>query len=227
MQFIRNFVTTADALSYQTNLYAWYKADALVLNNDDPVGTWTDSSGNGRNLTQSTADNKPLYKTNVLNSLPVVQSDGSNDYMVSASFTLNQPFSVFVVFQFVNTPSGQQYIHDGLSAYNSCLAHNNNGTGLFLYNGAQIQDSTNMDTSFIYQCSVFDGADSKMFKNGVQNDNGANINTTAKNGITLFARGDPDGYGAFKIAEYLLYSESISDANRATVETYLATKYGL
>ena len=68
----------------------WYKADAITgLVNNDPVGTWADSSINLENLAQAVAGNKPTYLTNQLNSLPVVSLDGSNDKMSISSQVFN------------------------------------------------------------------------------------------------------------------------------------------
>lgn len=60
----------------------WFDASKITgLNDGDAVGTWNDSSGNGYDATQATADNKPIYKTNIINGYPVVRFDGSNDVL--------------------------------------------------------------------------------------------------------------------------------------------------
>src|SRR3990167_3932393 len=65
-----------------SGLQLWLKADAITgLNDGDSVTTWTDSSGNSNDATQSTAANKPIYKTSIINSKPVLRFDGSNDQM--------------------------------------------------------------------------------------------------------------------------------------------------
>lgn len=64
-----------------SGLKIWLKADALTLNDNDPVTTWTDSSGNGFSPTQSTAGLKPLFKTAILNGFPIVRFDGSDDQL--------------------------------------------------------------------------------------------------------------------------------------------------
>src|SRR6185503_18751932 len=75
-----------------SGLKIWLKADAGAGSSDgDPVGTWTDQSGTSHDFTQATSGKKPLYKTNIQNSLPVVRFDGSDDEMsagdLSAVFT--------------------------------------------------------------------------------------------------------------------------------------------
>src|SRR5205085_10552927 len=55
------------------NMAVWLKADALSLSDGDPIGTWTDSSGNSHNGTQATTANKMIFKTNIQNGLPVAR----------------------------------------------------------------------------------------------------------------------------------------------------------
>jgi len=67
------------------DLRAWYKADAITgLSDGDPVSTWSDSSGGGYDLTQ-TSTARPLYQTNTLNGLPVVEFDGSDDFIEAST----------------------------------------------------------------------------------------------------------------------------------------------
>lgn len=61
-----------------SNLELWLKADALSLANDTPVGSftdhWTDSGPQTNDAVNQTLPlNQPLFKTNVINGLPVVQ----------------------------------------------------------------------------------------------------------------------------------------------------------
>jgi hypothetical protein len=69
-----------------SGLRLWLKADALTgLADGDPVTTWTDSSGNAFNPAQATTAKKPLYKTSILNGLPIVRFDGIDDVLLNAS----------------------------------------------------------------------------------------------------------------------------------------------
>jgi hypothetical protein len=64
----------------------WLKADAITgLSDSDPVVTWEDSSGNGHDPTQGTAGFRPLFKANVINGLPAVLFDGSDDILATTS----------------------------------------------------------------------------------------------------------------------------------------------
>src|SRR3990167_1190365 len=83
-----------------SNLVAWFKADSLLnFNDNDVVGTWLDSSGKGNHATQTTAGNKPLYKTNIQNGKPIVRFDGVDDWMSLTNDPLGtgaQPMTVSV-----------------------------------------------------------------------------------------------------------------------------------
>ena len=50
------------------------------LANNDAVSTWSSRTGTN-DATQATAANKPVYKTGQLNGNPVVEFDGSNDFL--------------------------------------------------------------------------------------------------------------------------------------------------
>jgi hypothetical protein len=70
-------------------LQLWLAADKLTgLINGDALGVWPDVSGNGRDATQITLSQKPTYRTNGLNGLPVVRFDGVDD-------VLNCPTAVY------------------------------------------------------------------------------------------------------------------------------------
>lgn len=79
------------------NCTGWWKADALSLANNDPVNSWADSSGYGLTLTPG---NAPTFKTNLINSLPAVRFDASNDQLL-LPFGLNSgaPLTIFAVAQ--------------------------------------------------------------------------------------------------------------------------------
>lgn len=68
---------------------------------DAGVGRWVDKSGTSRNVVQSTANNRPLLKTGIINGRSVLRFDGSNDILIpaSAGSDLSFPYSLFAVYQ--------------------------------------------------------------------------------------------------------------------------------
>jgi hypothetical protein len=68
-------------------LQFWYAADRLQLTDGAAVSSWGDLSGSGLALAQATGANQPVYKTGIVNGLPVVRFDGVNDLLQTAAFT--------------------------------------------------------------------------------------------------------------------------------------------
>jgi hypothetical protein len=95
-----------------SGLKLWLRANSLTgLNDNDPVTTWTDSSGNANNCTQSTADKKPLYKTGILNGKPVVRFDGSDDVLIGGTIS-GSGVTAFLVAKSVETSNGVRALLD-------------------------------------------------------------------------------------------------------------------
>jgi len=78
-----------------TNLAAWYSSDVGVSLSGAEVTQWNDRSGNARHLTPAAATNRPTLQAGALNGLPAVLFDGGDDYLQTAAFTLDQPFTCY------------------------------------------------------------------------------------------------------------------------------------
>lgn len=72
---------------YTTNLELQLDArDIGGLSDGDPITTWTDSSAAGNDVTQATSGRRPVYKTNIIGTNPVVRFSGADDKSLYASF---------------------------------------------------------------------------------------------------------------------------------------------
>lgn len=73
----------------------------LCSSDGDRIAQWNDLSGNGRNGTQTTSSSKPTYKTNILNSLPMVTEQSPfTSYLQMASQVIvaeGSPFTIYIV----------------------------------------------------------------------------------------------------------------------------------
>jgi large repetitive protein len=58
----------------------WLEANTQSFANNDPVGTWSGQGGLG-DATQGTSSARPVFNTNVVNSLPAVHFDGLAQFM--------------------------------------------------------------------------------------------------------------------------------------------------
>jgi hypothetical protein len=73
------------------------------------VETWTDLSNNGRNATQSTAANRPTYKTSIQGGNPVLRFDGSNDSLATGTFASSTQITAIQILKASNWNSVAEY----------------------------------------------------------------------------------------------------------------------
>ncbi len=101
------------------------------LSNNDVLGTWSSRTGTN-NATQSTEASKPTYKTNQLNGNPVVEFDGSNDFLEFSKLNGSAAWALCVVKR-TSTNTFQTYLFiTNTAGTNPTLAaavHNDAGYG--------------------------------------------------------------------------------------------------
>jgi hypothetical protein len=213
------------------NLKCWLKADAISgLADNDPVATWTDSSGNGNVAAQGTGVSQPLYQTGELNGLPVVRFDGSNDFMVVAGITNNQAArTLFVVSDAITLTAGA-----GLFGLTSASNVQMTAAGVYRYInkqatnpqtfGAAADAFPHLTTIRWNSTSSVDAAqDGESFTN-FDPDDGYQTATGAQ--LTFGARTQAGGSPSnIDIGEALVFDAALSDTELETVRTYLITKW--
>ena len=96
-----------------SSLHIWYKSSTLSLSNGDNVTTWSDSSGNGLNATESSSP--PTYDTsNTLNGYNSVYFNGASNGNqlvtdISGDTLNNRSMTVFAIFKPHATTSINSY----------------------------------------------------------------------------------------------------------------------
>lgn len=75
--------------------------DSRYINESDntQIQTWSDRSGNARDLSQSTQANRPTFRTAVQGGAGVMRFDGSNDNMSTPSYAVGSTTSGLLVYQ--------------------------------------------------------------------------------------------------------------------------------
>ncbi len=212
------------------SLFAWFDASQITGKSDgDAITTWTNSEGtSARDVTQATPGKRPLYKTAILNSKPVVRFDGADDELKMATLTLNQPVSVYVVAQMRGAYSANKTIFDG-DAVNSCRLYWFSSTQLGMYAGGSVapQITVAMSNAFHLLECLYSGAASAIRADGSAATT-ANTGTAAPGGFTLGGLGGGSGSNApVDIAEIALFTAALSTADRQALERYFAAKYAL
>lgn len=211
----------------------WLKADAGVLNgagsaasDGDAVATWQDQSGNGNDATQSTGGSRPTYKTSIVNGLPVLRFNGFNSLSLTATLAAD-PCTVLAVFRpdsssvltiVAGDTGGLQYRLDGLQQrlVKTNTADMGFGTGTLstsAFSSGGVRYSTSASQANLRLDGASDGDKTPLSLSNPFQWIGS------KATVSEAFSGD--------IAELLIYPSALSDADRGTTETYLASRYGL
>lgn len=224
-----------------SGLQFWVKADSGTFQDSakttpassdgDVIGAWVDQSGKGNDVTQATTPKKPTLRLNVLNGKPVARFDGTDDRLISSSFSLAQPFTAFVVVKVSSGALVGGIFFDTFTDTGLCAMWKASGSALFRMSGG-ITIQTAWNASWNIHNGFFDGASSDYFINGSSAISG-DASTNGLSGISIGdIRGNPNPIlGGLKldgdIAEILIYNSILSTADRQTIEDYLNGRYAI
>ncbi len=210
-----------------SDLEFWVAANlGLSLNNGDPVPTWPDQSGNGRDATQGVGAARPTFITNAVNGQPVIRFDGVDDRMGTGAFALVQPEHIFLVIK-MNADVVNDTVYDGVAGnrmrmYRTGAPANRH----VIFAGAANVGTIDLDlVAYHYITNLYNGAASSARLDGVAAGAG-NPGANNGGGVTLGGVGGAQT-AAMDMAEFMVYSRALTDAERGQIETYLADKYGL
>jgi hypothetical protein len=202
--------------------------NSIGLANNDPVSTWFDSSVNGKNAAM-TGSNRPIFKTAIVNSKPVVRFSvaGASKLDLSGTIPGTWPWTAFAVMK----PASPG---DTISA----LTGSDGGLPL-----TAIITGGNMDVSDRDGFQFIADPDQTAF-HVITGKAAASGNLTLRYDGTLegtapfaspntgdfahiaYSASGP-GYGDGDIAEIIIYSAALSSTDMANIEKYLGTKYGI
>lgn len=218
-------------------LQMWFKADAITpVADGTALSTWSDSSGLGRNLT-SASTARPLYKTNMLNGLPSVQFDGTNDYMLTSSIgdsSWNSAGTIIVVAR-------------KRGAANGCMLSAACSTGSY-YFGNWIQEASfHVHGATVWDVEVpnhygtepinakvygllWNGATDEVRVNGAVAGRYGSVNTQTPSLNGSFYLGCLASVATFfngDIFEVIVYKHALSRTEMTQIDKYLKAKYNV
>ena len=227
-------------------LALWLKADAITgLSDGDPVGSWADSSSAGNDTSQTDSAKKPLYKTNILNGLPVVRFDGSNDTLdaVDADSLDIKRATFFAVLTFRGAGTGNHIWlmknATGTGGACACGGLRYSATHKWQYDvnaGSGWQDAPSNtvlnDDDWHILAATYDGSSVQLYLDGAGDgshaETGDIMSTTGKLQVGGYnASFGGSEYAQCDIAEILVYDNAMSTTDRQLVEQYLNEKYNL
>lgn len=184
----------------------------------DPVGSWPDTSGNGKTGTSS-GTARPIYKEHILNGLPIVRFDATNDE-ITTNLTISNSFTIAVVYS--GSSSGT---NRALQGANNWLIGARSGLHQ-VYNGQFTASRQVVTGEFVKAILVSNGSSNPFRVNG-NDPNGPNTGATAPGVLHFGASGFTAEVGNGDIARVLVYNAALSAANVLLLEYYLLRKYGI
>jgi hypothetical protein len=237
-----------------SGLALWLKADSLstTLHDGDTVQTWPDSSGYGRDASQSTVALRPVFKTSVQNGKPVIRFNGvypdasnANPYLsitapasTNFKFAALQDFTLVTVAKSTTTGFYHQFVGNEATFNRTglCFGVDGTGVGLPFFNSrasccpsAYGTFSVN-DNAWHILIGVRSGDAATLYVDTLtQNSVAAGAGISLAAASDMFIGRDRDNFFPWggDIAEILLYSSALSTSQRGAVEQYLKTKYGI
>jgi hypothetical protein len=206
-------------------LMLWLKADDGITLNGPNVSSWADQSGSGNNAVQNTGGNQPLYVANGLNGEPIVRFNGSSSFMELPSGLLDNysALTFFIVCKPILDING------GIFAPSYT---NSTGLEVLSYSGGYLRINGNILNSSLFTDNVFTSSDftynasaTSIYKNSAALVTVSGGPPLTYNGVYALGQYSGGYYAEYDVAEIIIYSSSLSDTDRQTVENYLNSKY--
>ena len=229
-----------------TSLKIWYDGSDVTQfqptnpSDGDTITQWNDKSNFAHNANPAGgATRRPTYQTNELNSLSVVQFDGTNDCLsINPFHTLRgqQKWTMFAVAKFTST-TGNRWISQ-TDTGDVALYHN--GTNMVVANASGTGTSTNtLDTTdYHYFTAVYDGTatgNANRLKLRIDGSNqtlnfgattvGSAVGTV--DNLNVGCNGADSEYFQGFIAEYIVYFDALDGTDQGDLESYLTGRWGL
>lgn len=226
----------------------WLKADDLSLNNNDPVVTWTDASGNNNHASAATSQQPLFILSSSLNNMPALNFDGNNDIMTIPDADIldgSSGLTYFVVIRPRNLNTQPLPILSKRLNFNSSdnaytlFFHSSNYLNLdintnndrFNTGPTSFSNSTNYIISFNFDGSLAAASRVKVSTMGTVIKTATETSTSVTNCteplmLSAFNVGDNRQLGA-DYAEVIHYNFSLNDAQTIIVNNYLSAKYDI
>jgi|GEM_PF-4697868 len=232
---IENIVTPNEL----PGLILWLTGDSIPGNNNDPIATWDDRSGNGNDFTQVTAVNRPLKILNGFNGFPVARFDGGNDYLDSLNNIMTTANFTIISFARTGGVDGETIFSDRGTDIDEILQLYSTGANqqMRVYTSDDIATILGVTNTAINISNTFHIGTVRRYGDYIDlyiNGTGNTTNLAAYDETTTWTLGVParigcnynvTGFLNGDIAELIIYNRSISNNERRDIEHYLNAKY--
>ena len=204
---------------------------ATITHSANAVSQWDDKSGNARHVSQGTAANRPTTNVATQNGRNVIRFDGTNDILsTSSSWAMGSDYTWFVVFKvpttatryilnFDETPGGSD--HAIISQWSSRPIEHFIGGSY----GARYQIGTGSTSGWNVVTHVRAAQSHTSFLNGSASGSGTSTAMPAWTATTRVGGSGLSEFADTDIAELVVYTSALGSTDRASVESYLKTKW--
>jgi hypothetical protein len=224
-----------------TGLTGWWDASQESFNNNDPVGTFTDRSGNSRHLTQS-GSARPTFRTGVMpGGGSALDFDGSDDYLAGtniSAFITASTFTVLAIFiaETIDTTGdastvwANDCIYRDQGGYTGMHLRNQSGTyKVQAYNAGvgEVNEHTISLSTAVIVAMRHGGGNLVSSINGGSETSQSSGNTGDLNSIIEVGRAGfgPNSFFDGKLAELFIYNEARTAGEILDLVDYLETKW--
>lgn len=221
-----------------SGLKIWYSADTIFNKNDgDAVDRWVDQTFQVNDATQVAGASQPVYKVNIINGLPVLRFDGSDDYMTGPLLPVltGVDFTLFATYAFRATNVQQVAFRDppNTSGGTCIVGYTSNNTGFYRLNDTSMGLSTNLaselGTNPRITTMIKSGTDGAVYRDAT-----LRVSTTVSGSLLvadtmIYGRNSDaaSSYAQIDFAEFMLYDRALNIDEQSLVHTYLKTKWGI
>lgn len=215
--------TTPDEVA---GLVLWLRADAGVESssgvpavNNDPVEFWRDSSFNADDASQANMSERPIFRTNIINGLPVVRF--SSDDVLAATIGTTAG-TIFAVVGNVTHTNANAVAGTSISAATKrIVTFFPNATTIYSGDSGELFGNTFSTWVDGVATNTFPGSGAF----GAVTERAAV--PVVHDGVVGVGRSSVNDPWVGDIAEFIIYSGLLSVSDRTAIEAYLMNKYNL
>jgi hypothetical protein len=207
-------------------LQCWHNSESLTKDGADRISSVDDLSGNARPFTQIAALNQPLWVANQLNTKPCIRFNGTTEFLTTAVFSVNQPFTMYIVLKQISWTNGDRIISrpDGTQT----IIYQNSTTPTIQQFAGGSGPTTTAGTigNWIILAAVFNNASSSLLVNAGNESTGTS-GTNSVSGLCMGANaGGINNFANIDIAEFVLYDQAQSlSVRRNLINNYFNMKW--
>ncbi len=223
------------------SLSLWYDANQGVSETSGAITQWDDLSGYDNHATPPAVGNRPALVTSAVNGYPTVTFNGSNDFLTApddASLDLTT-WSIIIV-GIINTHKNYNaFVVKGADAqenYEFLTNFPSTGNIHFPVRYTNGDRSTDSESGEVFSTSTYevhqldyDQSNFEYYIDGSQTETNSETRTPQTNSNSLYIGNEQSTSGRNldgSMAEVIIYSSPINDAERLILHNAMAAKYG-